>query len=242
LLLLQDRISKDPIMKAKHKDITKPICTGIGAAFALGIVLLFGVEPRAQERDKSWKPNSTHEKQITTTTEDQRQSKPDGKSALSDHYLKWLTEEVVYIITPEERKVFRALRDEKDRESFIEQFWNRRNPDPKSARNEFKQKHYLRIDYANKHFESSIPGWKTDRGRILIMYGMPDRITSYPNGAIPPPDRPPGDTFPYEVWWYQHIDGIGDNIELEFVDVSLNNEYRLAMRQDDVEILFTPPD
>jgi GWxTD domain-containing protein len=225
-------------MKAMHLDIAKPIGAGIWSAFALGLVLLFGVELCAQEREQNPLPGTTPVKQITTTTKNHQQSKPDRKSALSVHYRKWLDEEVVYIIRSEERDVFLTLRNNKERESFIEQFWNRRNPDPKSAWNEFKALHYSRIAYANKHFETSIPGWKTDRGRILITFGWPDRITSYPKGEIPPSDRPPGDTWPYEVWWYRHIDGIGDNIELEFVDVSMNDEYRLAMLPEEKDRLF----
>jgi GWxTD domain-containing protein len=225
-------------LNTRYRGITKSTCFRRSAAFALGLVLLFGVESRAQEREKSPRLKAKTAKQITAVPVDRQQSKPDRGSALSDYYQKWLDEEVACIITPEERNVFLALQSEKEQESFIEQFWARRNPEPRSVRNEFKERHYLLIAYANKHFESSVPGWKTDRGRILIRYGMPDRVTSYPNGAITPPDEPPDNTFPYEVWWYRHIDGIGNNVELEFVDVSMNGEYRLAMSPEEKDRLF----
>src|SRR5262245_13328445 len=85
-------------------------------------------------------------------------------------YRKWMNEDVTYILTDEERSVFKRLQTDEERESFIESFWARRDPTPDSIENEFKEEHYRRIAYANERFASGIPGWKTDRGRIYITY------------------------------------------------------------------------
>jgi GWxTD domain-containing protein len=156
---------------------------------------------------------------------------------ISEYYRKWLEEDVVYIITPEEKNGFLALKTDEERDFFIEQFWARRDPDPRSGSGVFKKEHYRLIAYANEHFASSLAGWKTDRGRIYITWGKPDEIESHPRGGSynRPSDEGGGttDTFPFEKWWYRHIDGVGDNIQIEFVDLSGIGEYRLAMSPDE---------
>lgn len=160
----------------------------------------------------------------------------------SQYYKKWLEEDVVWIISEEEKATFKALQNDEEREAFIEQFWLRRNPDPRSSTNAFKEEHYRRIAYANERFHSGIPGWKTDRGRIYIMFGPPDQKEERPTGGTY--DRPLYEgggrttTFPFEKWWYRHIDGIGDDIEIEFVDSSFTGEYRIAMSPDEKDALL----
>jgi len=148
-------------------------------------------------------------------------------------YQKWLEEDVTYIITEAERQTFLQLQTNEEREQFIEQFWMRRNPTPDTPENEFKEEHYRRIAYANEHFASGKPGWMTDRGRIYIIWGKPDEIESHPTGGqyTRPQDEGGGttSTFPFEVWTYRHMDGIGDNIDLEFVDTTMSGEYHLTM-------------
>jgi GWxTD domain-containing protein len=163
----------------------------------------------------------------------------------SQYYKKWI-DDVIYVITDEEKSVFKHLSNDEERESFIEQFWLRRNPDPRSPINSFKEEHYRRIAYANEHFTSGMPGWKTDRGRIYIMHGKPDQIETHPTGSTyDRPDKQGGGTtrtFPFEKWFYRHIDGVGDGIELEFVDSSISNEYRLAMNYWEKEADLYVPD
>ena len=106
------------------------------------------------------------------------------KKEISKTYKKWLDEDVIYIITPEERQAFMQLSNDEERDNFIEAFWQRRDPTPDTPENEFKEEHYRRIEYANEHFAAGIPGWKTDRGRIYIIYGQPDEIDSHPSGGI----------------------------------------------------------
>ncbi|GAB4108696.1 MAG: hypothetical protein Kow001_06960 [Acidobacteriota bacterium] len=154
-----------------------------------------------------------------------------------DYFEKWLQEDVAYIITDEERAVFRRLATDEEKEAFIEQFWLRRDPDPRTAVNEFKEEHYRRIAYANERFTGGLPGWKTDRGRIYILHGPPTEIESHPTGgAYFRPLREGGGVtgvFPYEIWRYRHIEGVGEDIQLEFIDPTFSDEYRLAMRPEE---------
>jgi GWxTD domain-containing protein len=161
------------------------------------------------------------------------------------YYKKWMEEDVLYLITDEEKSIFKKLSSDEEREAFIEQFWARRNPDPRSPYNTFKEEHYRRIAYANEHFTSGIAGWRTDRGRVYIMYGPPDQLESHPTGGYYA--RPTWEgggsttTFPFEKWWYRHIDGMGSDIEIEFVDSSMSGEYRMAMSPDEKDALLRVP-
>lgn len=150
-----------------------------------------------------------------------------------DYYDRWLKETVIYIITDEERSVFEKLTTPEEKENFIEQFWLRRDPDPRTPENEFKAEHYRRIAYANEHFPSADPGWRTDRGRVYIIHGPPDSIESRPTGGtyMRPIEEGGGVTgvYPYEKWRYRHIEGMGDDIEVEFVDPTFTGEFRLAV-------------
>jgi GWxTD domain-containing protein len=174
---------------------------------------------------------------------DRRDARQHEESA--DYFKKWLDEDVVYIITDEELEVFSHLTTDEERESFIEEFWRRRDPDPNTAINEFKEEHYRRIAYANEWFKSGKAGWRTDRGRIYIIHGPPTSIETYPTGG--PYHRPAWEggggttTFPFEIWRYRHIDGIGEDIELEFVDSVGGGEYRLALDPDEKDALLHVP-
>ncbi len=167
------------------------------------------------------------------------------KKELETPYKKWLTEDVAYIITDEERRAFKALSTDEEREQFIEQFWLRRDPTPDTQENEFKEEHYRRIAYANEHYASGIPGWKTDRGRIYITFGPPDEIESHPSGGSyeRPAEEGGGETstYPFEDWRYRYIDGIGTNIMIEFVDPSMSGEYRLTMDPSEKDALLYVP-
>ncbi|HSR53303.1 MAG TPA: GWxTD domain-containing protein [Acidobacteriota bacterium] len=163
----------------------------------------------------------------------------------SDYYKKWLNEDVYYIISDEERKVFRSLTTEEEKEQFVEQFWFRRDPDPRTAINEFKEEHYRRIAYANERFASGVPGWLTDRGRIYIIHGPPAEIDSRPTGGTytRPFHEGGGDTttYPFEVWRYRYIEGLGNDIVLEFVDPTNSGEYRLALNPEEKDALLHVP-
>ena len=164
---------------------------------------------------------------------------------LEGPFKKWLEEDVRYVISPEERKTFANLTTDEEREQFIEQFWIRRDPTPDSAENEFRDEHYRRIAYANERYASGIPGWKTDRGRIYIAHGPPDEIESHPSGGMyqRPYDEGGGftSTYPFEIWRYRWLEGIGSDILLEFVDPTMTGEYRLTMDPSEKDALLHVP-
>ena len=155
---------------------------------------------------------------------------------------KWLDEDVSYIITDEEKAAFKALKTDEEREQFIEQFWLRRDPTPDTIENEFKEDHYSRIAYTNERFQSGKPGWKTDRGRIYILYGKPTEIEAHPaGGQYERPFEEGGgstSTYPFETWRYRYIEGIGNEVILEFVDPTMSGEYRLTTNPDEKDALL----
>ena len=158
---------------------------------------------------------------------------------------KWLNQDVVWIITDQEVAAFKALKNDEEREQFVENFWLRRNPNPDSPDNEFREQHYARIAYANEHFAAGKPGWKTDRGHIYIAYGKPDSIDQHPSGGTyeRPMEEGGGSTstFPFEVWHYRYLEGIGDNIDLEFVDTCQCNDYHLTIDRSEKDALKHTP-
>jgi GWxTD domain-containing protein len=168
-----------------------------------------------------------------------------GRRASPAAFYDRQNEDVIYIISPEERSAFLHLQTNEEREQFIEQFWQRRNPDPDSAENTFKEEHYRRIAYTNEHFSSGIPGWKTDRGRIYIMWGPADEVQSHPSGGSY--DRPASEgggetsTYPFEDWRYRYLEGIGENVEIEFVDPTMSGEYKLTTDPSEKDALLYVP-
>jgi GWxTD domain-containing protein len=164
---------------------------------------------------------------------------------LDTPYKQWLNEDVIYIISPEERQAFLQLATNEEREQFIEQFWLRRSSNPDLPDNDFKEEHYRRIAYANEHFASGIPGWKTDRGRMYIMWGPADEVESHPSGGTY--DRPMEEgggsttTYPWETWRYRYMEGIGENVIWEFVDPSGSGEYHLTMDPSEKDALLHVP-
>jgi GWxTD domain-containing protein len=178
-------------------------------------------------------------------TKEQKQKMKKTLKELDTPYKTWLNEDVVYIISPEERQAFLQLETNEEREQFIEAFWLRRSSNPDLPDNDFKEEHYRRIAYANEHFASGIPGWKTDRGRIYIIWGKPDEIESHPTGGTY--DRPIEEgggsttTYAWERWRYRYLEGIQENVELEFVDPSGSGEYHLTMDPSEKDALLHVP-
>ena len=174
-------------------------------------------------------------------SEKPRNVKPELKKAYKD----WLDKDVAYIITDEERKAFRKLETDDERERFIEEFWRRRDPDPDTDENEFREEYYERIAYANEHYASGIPGWKTDRGRIYITWGKPDEVETHPSGGSYNRESYEGggstSTYPFERWFYRYLPGVGSGIEIEFVDPTGSGEYRIARNPDEKDALLHVP-
>jgi GWxTD domain-containing protein len=167
------------------------------------------------------------------------------KQEISGTYKKWLNEDVAWIITDEERAAFKQLSNDEERDNFIEAFWQRRDPTPDTVENEFKDEHYRRIAYANEHFAAGIPGWKTDRGRIYIMYGPADEVESHPSGGSyeRPMEEGGGETstFPFEQWRYRYLEGVGQEVIIEFVDTCMCGDYHMTLdRSEKDALLYTP--
>ena len=167
------------------------------------------------------------------------------RQELKGPYKVWLDQDVPYIITDDERKSFMSLGNDEEREAFIENFWQRRNPNPDSPENEFRDEHYRRIQYANDHYAAGKPGWKSDRGHIYIAFGAPDSIDSHPSGGLyeRPPEEGGGETstFPFEIWHYRYIEGIGDNIDIEFVDTCQCGDYHFTIDRGEKDALLNVP-
>lgn len=205
--------------------------------FARSLMLVFllalAIAPGVLAQKKDQKAQDPQERE--------RNIKPELKKVYRD----WLEKDVAHIITDEERKAFKKLATDEEREQFIELFWRRRDPDPDTDENEYKEEYYERIAYANEHFSSGIPGWKTDRGRIYIKYGKADEIESHPTGG--PYNRPSYHgggstvTYPFEVWFYRYIPGVGSGIEIEFVDPTSTGEYRIARSPEEKDAFLNVP-
>jgi GWxTD domain-containing protein len=179
------------------------------------------------------------------TKEQKKQQKKNLNIELSKTYKKWLNEDVVWIITDEERAAFKQLSNDEERDNFIEAFWQRRDPTPDTEENEYKEEHYRRIAYSNEHFAAGIPGWKSDRGRIYIMYGPADEIDSHPSGGTyeRPMEEGGGETstFPFEDWRYRYLEGIGQEVIIEFVDTCMCGDYHMTLdRSEKDALLYTP--
>ena len=205
-------------------------------------------DPNAKPDKKKQAAKSDQKRETVAKplTEKQRRAKEAAlKKELETPWKKWLNEDVTYIITEEERKAFKQFNTDEEREQFVEQFWLRRDPTPDTVENEFKEEHYRRIAYANEHYASGIPGWKADRGRIYITFGPPDEIDSHPSGGTY--ERPSAEgggetsTYPFEDWRYRYIEGIGNDIQIEFVDTTMSGEYRMTMDPSEKDALLYVP-
>ena len=167
------------------------------------------------------------------------------KEELKGVYKTWVEQDVRYIITDTEMQAFKQLSNDEERDAFIENFWQRRNPNPDSLDNEYKDEIYARIAYANEHFAAGKPGWMTDRGHIYIAYGKPDDIDSHPSGGTyeRPIEEGGGSTstFPFEKWHYRYLEGIGENVDLEFVDTCQCGDYHFTIDRSEKDALLMVP-
>src|SRR6202163_4504624 len=167
------------------------------------------------------------------------------KIEVSKTYRKWLDEDVRWLITDQEKSAFMQLSNDEERDQFIEAFWQRRDPTPDTEENEFKEEHYRRIAYAHEHYAAGIPGWKSDRGRIYIVFGPADEIESHPSGGSyeRPMEEGGGETstFPFETWRYRYLEGIGQEVMIEFVDTCMCGDYHMTIDRSEKDALkYTP--
>jgi GWxTD domain-containing protein len=211
---------------------------------AIPVLLLAGT----MTAQNSSKPAASSNDQTVAKPLTEKQLKKKQKALereLAGPWKKWMNEDVVYIITDEEKKAFKQLKTDDERQTFVENFWARRDPTPDTEENEYKEEHYRRIAYANDHYASGIPGWKTDRGMIYIKYGPPDEIDSHPSGGSyeRPIEEGGGETstYPFEDWRYRYIEGVGTNVQIEFVDTTMSGEYHISLDPEEKDALLYVP-
>jgi len=238
----------------------------LSSLFVLAVAAALAIPTHAQsdKPDAPSQPSSTAPTSTATVTSSQAQPtdevdplkrKPNEKQKkaqkrslnieLSKTYKKWLNEDVVWIISDEERAAFKQLSNDEERDNFIEAFWQRRDPTPDTEENEYKEEHYRRIAYANEHYAAGIPGWKTDRGRIYIMYGPADEVSGSPAGGTynRPTEEGGGQTstFPFEDWRYRYLEGIGQEVIIEFVDSCMCGDFHMTLDRSEKDALkYTP--
>src|SRR5947209_4393168 len=216
---------------------------GISAAALLLAGSLYSQTKKSSDSSSSSSSSETVAKPLTKKQLAQKQKQLEKE--LAGPWKKWMNEDVIYIITDEEKQAFKRFKTDEERQQFVEQFWLRRDPTPDTEENEYKEEHYRRIAYANDHYASGIPGWKTDRGMIYIKYGPPDEIESHPSGgSYQRPYQEGGgetSTYPFEDWRYRYLDGIGTNINIEdlqsVVDSSIRyNTLPMRVRADYIRV------
>jgi len=199
------------LMKRIHRLLYQPKASALAPVFSGGILMIAVAGALA-----AWQAQSP------------AHGAPTAPLPRADHYTLWLNDDVAYIIDERERAAFLSLKADPEREHFIEQFWERRNPTPGSPGNAFKNEHYRRIGYSDMHFGwRKTPGWKTDRGRIYIKFGPPDEIESHPEGQ-PAGGSLEATNVPTEEWLYHSVEGIGTNVIVEFVDKVKTGDYRMT--------------
>jgi GWxTD domain-containing protein len=215
-----------------------PLLLGMAAA-----VLVVPTLPAQSSSQSASSDDGTVSKPLSK--KEQKRREKALRKELEGPWKKWLNEDVVYIITDEERNAFKHLQTDEEREQFVEGFWKRRDPTPDTEENEYKEELYRRIAYANEHYASGIPGWKTDRGMIYIKYGPADEVDSHPSGgSYQRPYQEGGgetSTYPFEDWRYRYLDGIGSDINIEFVDTTMTGEYHMTMDPSEKDALLYVP-
>jgi GWxTD domain-containing protein len=220
---------------------------GIPSRMLVGLasVALIATSLAAQDKNSSSSSSSSETIAKPLTPKQIKKKQKELERELAGPWKKWMNEDVVYIITDEEKQAFKRLKTDEERQQFVEQFWLRRDPTPDTEENEFKEEHYRRIAYANDHYASGIPGWKTDRGMIYIKYGPPDEIDAHPSGGSyeRPIEEGGGETstYPFEDWRYRYIEGVGTNIIIEFVDTTMSGEYHISLDPEEKDALLYVP-
>jgi GWxTD domain-containing protein len=230
--------------------------TLLGACVLLAVGAGSGVRAAAQETNPAAeqtdgvqrvpvpidKPDPTKRRR---TDEEKIRTNKALKQELKGSYKTWVDQDVRWIITDQELSAFKQLSNDEERDQFIENFWRRRNPNPESPENEYREEHYARIAYANEHFAAGKAGWRTDRGHMYIAYGKPDSIDAHPGGGQyeRPMDEGGGSTstYPFEVWHYRYLEGIGDNIDIEFVDTCMCGDYHMTLDRSEKDALKNVP-
>jgi GWxTD domain-containing protein len=216
------------------------------ALLALGAAFAQDSDKKAQDRTAPSPQGAEVDPLKRPLTEKEKKERAKAlKQELGRTYKKWIDEDVRWIIADEELVAFKQFSNDEERDQFIEQFWLRRDPTPDTIENEFKEEHYRRIAYANERFAAGRQGWRTDRGRIYIMYGPPDSTEGQPAGGsyLRPPDEGGGttSTYPFEIWRYRYLEDIGQEVMIEFVDTCMCGDFHMTMDRSEKDALLHVP-
>jgi GWxTD domain-containing protein len=205
--------------------------SGLTPFVSAGILMIAAAVGLTAWQEKAPAPERTF---VAQTRVAQSEPSPKAEPEVSP-YTRWLEEDVAYIIRPEERDAFLRLETDAERAEFIKQFWLSRDPTPGTPENEFKDEHYRRIAYANLHFPTATAkaGWKTDRGRIYIVYGPPDEIDDHSTGDA-------AAATPYIDWTYRYLDGVGTNVKMEFVDPAGTHDFHMTSDPNEKTGVYVP--
>ncbi len=137
--------------------------------------------------------------------------------SLSEQEIDNLFGPTQYIATREELQIWKNLAGAESKKKFVTRFWADRDPDRSTALNEVYEDHLSRVAFANEQYRTPYrPGWKTDRGRVVIVYGKPDAVDHMAGES---------DAKPYEIWYY---DSIQSGVQFVFVDKSGFGNYELV--------------
>ncbi|MBI4473207.1 MAG: GWxTD domain-containing protein [Acidobacteria bacterium] len=159
-----------------------------------------------------------------------------------DFFKRWLEEDAVYVITEQELQAAKLLSTPEEKDAFIKQFWERRDPTPGTIVNEYREEHYRRIAYANEKYTAGTAGWRTDRGKMYIRFGAPDNIeASESAGSTVMRSGNRRMTVPFEIWEYRNIPGIG-LVKMTFVDRTMSGYYELTVNPEDKIARFSNED
>ncbi|GAC1652226.1 MAG: hypothetical protein NVS9B15_12740 [Acidobacteriaceae bacterium] len=225
----------------------KPVTSGRAtAAILLAGALLCG-SAAGFAQDSQDKQDKKTDPDLLDQRKDRPRNSVKGKASkeLQGEVKKWVNQDVRWIITDDEMSALKQLSNQEEFDNFVEQFWLRRDPTPDTPENEFREEHYRRIAYANEHFAAGKQGSLTDRGQIYIKFGKPDEIDSHPSGGSynRPMEEGGGETstFPFEDWRYRYIEGIGQEVIIEFVDTCMCGDYHMTLDRGEKDALAHTP-
>ncbi len=199
----------------------------------------------AQEKPDS--KQNTSDPDLLEQRKDQARNSIKGKASkeLKGEIKKWVDQDVRWIIGDDEMAALKQLSNQEEFDSFVEQFWLRRDPTPDTPENEFREEHYRRIAYANEHFAAGKKGSLTDRGQMYIKFGPADEVESHPSGGTY--DRPSEEgggttsTYPFEQWRYRYLEGIGQEVIIEFVDTCMCGDFHMTVDRGEKDALAHTP-
>src|SRR5262245_5742784 len=108
-----------------------------------------------------------------------------ASTANDDVIVAWRDGPVRYLMTAQEDRTVRVMHSVPELARFITEFWARRDPSPGTLENEYRSVFWARVLEADRLYrDSTIPGWRTDRGKVYILLGAPDSVVTNQNPSF----------------------------------------------------------